>query len=889
MKPFTLALSLTLASLPLANLSHANEIAQTSSIQESVDLKKLKQEDILTDAQLDGFKLEGRWLGPTWWANRMADWGKNGDQDEILCSPNRPFLAWRVAADMTRNIDLTKGDLDIELNASLVPKGDDNAKLAKDSLVGLILGLGYSFENPKARALIFDFVTPKHGVPSVPGSGYALGLSGDGHLKILDLDAGKVLASKLYNEGLTTAPLRVTSKQQGDRVTLTLTASKKGGDISVSALVPAKRMKGGIGLLSHPGTKGKGVSTAESVFKNYKVKSGAPRINAQAVGPIVMAQYTVDRGVLKLTAQCMPNAGKEATLSFYKKGKWEQAGKSKVAELDEMASFRVENWDNSVAVPYRVSLPLSGSDKPVTYTGLIAAEPSNGKVRVAALGCIIHRPWGKPKDWNEVLYFPHDEVVNRAMAQKPDLVFFYGDQLYEGTPSYVDRKNIHEDYMYKWLLHCLAFNETVRDVPSVTIPDDHDVYQGNHWGAGARKAPNNDWNNGGYRYPGEFIAQVHRTQSGHLPDCPSPDSLEQNIPAYFCDWNYGGVSFAIVGDRLFKSGPANNGLPSSKTKRPDHYNNPDFDTAKLDLPHLELLGKPQEKFLAEWAQDWSHGAEMKAVLSQSPFGNLATHHAGQYLIADLDSNGWPQSGRKRALEMMRSVRAVHIAGDQHLSTLVQHGIENHDDAIFGFTAPAIANAYARAYHPSHKGNYYKTTPPRPEQYLGKRLDGFKNKVTFHAVANPDTRKDGPYHLPKQSNLGHQVPGFGIVDFDTNKRTITFQSLPRSGEIAKRLPNGNYPGWPKTVKQSDNDGRKVVGILAKVKVKGVDEPIVKVYNPDGTLQWAQRMTSNEFTIPAYAKGKHKIWIAKPGHIAETRELEPSETGVPILLDYTKEER
>ena len=38
---------------------------------------------------------------------------------------------------------------------------------------------------------------------------------------------------------------------------------------------------------------------------------------------------------------------------------------------------------------------------------------------------------------------------------------------------------------------------------------------------------------------------------------------------------------------------------------------------------------------------------MKAILSQSPFCAVATHHGGgnenNILIADLDSNGWPQS------------------------------------------------------------------------------------------------------------------------------------------------------------------------------------------------------------------------------------------------------
>ncbi len=853
-------------------------IAHTAFAETS--LESLKAEDTLTDEQIDGFQLTAgsKWLGPNWWANRMADWSSNGDNtSEILCSPNRPFLGWRTAMDMTRNIDLSKGELAISVNAQLIPKGGAHAELADDALVGLIIGAGHSLPHYKSRALLFDFATKgKKPYPAVPGSGYAVGITGANHLKIIDLDTGRELASIAFSDFIKSKfesnRLEITTKTNGDKTKLTAGIRLKKGDFVplTSATVPTARMKGAIGLLSHPGTRPKkgsknNISTAESTFSHYEVIGGVKRVNTQAVGPIVMTQYTVDRGILKLTAQCMPNAGKTATLSFYRDGKWQQAATSKVAKIDEMASFRIENWDGKKAVPYRVSLPLNSSEKPATYTGLIAAEPINGKVRVAALGCVIHRPWGQVRSWNEQLYFPHSEITERALDQNPDIIFWYGDQMYEGTPSFVDGKNIHEDYLYKWLIHCVAFNETTRDRPSITIPDDHDVYQGNHWGAGARKAPKGNANFGGYRYSGEFIAQVHRTQSAHLPDSPAPNSLEQNIPAYFCDWNYGGVSFAILGDRLFKSGPAGNGLPKSGTNRPDHYNNPDFDTASLDLPHLELLGKPQEKFLADWAQDWTHGAQMKAVLSQSPFGNLATHHSGQFLIADLDSNGWPQSGRNRALSIMRSVRAPHIAGDQHLSTLVQHGIEKHDDSVFGFTAPAAANAYARGYYPGYKGNFYKAAAPTPDQYLGKRLDGFKNKVTFHAVANPNIDPQGPYHLKSQKNLGYQVPGFGIVDFDTKARTITFNSHPRSAKIADRLPNNQYPGWPKTIKDTDNDGRKLTGYLGKVELGNFVGAVVKVYNPDGTLQWAQRMTESKFSIPAYAAGEHKVIIEEQGHV------------------------
>lgn len=831
----------------------------SSSLPVGSDLSKLIAEDHLSDEQLDAMRENGRWLGANWWANRLQDWKvENG---AYVCDPNRAFQGWRVAHDMTREIT---GDLELtvslDLSASSSSQGEGN-KLSKKCVAGFLLGAGSTLDNRMAKALMFDYQTKKGDQwPAVSGSGIAVGVNAEGNLRIIDLDKGKVLVEGKSKDHQGRANLSLMSRRDGDMVHLKAVAQYKEGAVEVSTTVPVRRLVGGIGLLSHPGSKGAKLASLKTVFSDYKVLKGCQRNRSLAMGPIACTHYTVDRGVLKLSAQCMPqHKGTEATLSLYRDGKWQAVATEVVRDIDELALFRIENWDQSQEVTFRVSVPLDNHQKPATYTGRITAEPSDGQLRLATLGCVIHRPWGAVRDWNEVTFFPHHELQQRVLDKKPDMVFFYGDQMYESTPSYVDRQNYHEDYLYKWLFHCVGFREVIRNVPSATIPDDHDVYQGNYWGQGGRKAPANDWNNGGYLHPGAFVAQVHRTQTSHLPDCPKPNSMEQQIPAYFCDWDWGGVSFAIAGDRLFKSGPAGKGLPESGTQRPDHYNNPSFDTAGLDLPGLELLGAPQEQFLAEWATDWGGGSEMKALLSQSPFGNLATHHSGTYLIADLDSNGWPQSGRKRALEILRSARAVHIAGDQHLSTMVQHGIDEHNDSIFGFTAPAVANAYARAYHPTYKGNYYKTTPPQPAAYLGERLDGFKNKVTFHAVANPDTRKEGPYYTDYQPAMNCQVPGFGVIDFDTKKRTTTFHSLPRSYQVAGRLKGEEYPGWPVTVEQHQNDGRQAEGELMRVQWQGSVPPVVSVYGPQGKLQWSERMKDLNFTVLAYSKGEHRIQI------------------------------
>lgn len=102
-------------------------------------------------------------------------------------------------------------------------------------------------------------------------------------------------------------------------------------------------------------------------------------------------------------------------------------------------------------------------------------------------------------------------------------------------------------------------------------------------------------------------------------------------------------------------------------------------------------------------------------------------------MADLDSNGWPQRGRNQALAEIRKAFAFHIAGDQHLGTVIHHGIDDWDDAGWSFCVPSIANLYLRWWAPFEEG---KNRRPGMPPYTGQFTDGFGNKVTMWAVANP---------------------------------------------------------------------------------------------------------------------------------------------------------
>ena len=245
----------------------------------------------------------------------------------------------------------------------------------------------------------------------------------------------------------------------------------------------------------------------------------------------------------------------------------------------------------------------------------------------------------------------------------PDLLFFAGDQSYD-----------HKEHTAAWLKFGQQFKDIFATRPCITIPDDHDVGQGNIWGEGGKVSTSPGGPDGGYTYHHEYVKMVERCQTAHLPDAFDPTPIQQGIGVYYTNLIIGGVDFAIIEDRKFKSGPE--GKIPQQGPRPDHIRNPEYDPTSIDLPGLKLLGERQLTFLDEWAtrQD---GVAMKAVLSQTGFCGAAHIHGklDNRLHADLDSNGWPQSGRKRALEAIKKANAVHIAGDQHLATVIKHGIE----------------------------------------------------------------------------------------------------------------------------------------------------------------------------------------------------------------------
>jgi len=546
---------------------------------------------------------------------------------------------------------------------------------------------------------------------------------------------------------------------------------------------------------------------------------------------ICFALYTVDSNILKLTAQLYPlneDETKTVRLEVKRDGKWTEVAKTEIVNPGWTAPFRVENWDMNQEVPYRV---LHG--KKATYEGIIRKNPidKNEIVVAAFTGNSINKGHGGDISRND--------IVENLKKIKPDLLFFSGDQVYNHTKHYT-----------YWLKFGRDFGEVIRNTPTVTIPDDHDAGQPNLWGASGKVSKISGAADGGYQRPAAYVKEVERAQTSHLPDPYDPKPIQQGIGVYFTDLTWGGISFAIIEDRKFKTGPA--GLIPRQGPRPDHIRNPEYDPKSVDVPEAVLLGERQLKFLREWSKDWKD-AEMKSVLSQTIFAGGAHIHGkiGGRLHADLDSNGWPQTGRNKALAEMRRAYAFHIAGDQHLATIMHHGIDEFNDAGYSFCVPSIANLYLRWWSPLEPGKNRELGSP---EYTGEHLDGFHNKVTVYAAANPGVKKNGGGALTTRS------AGFGVVRFNKKDRTITMECWPRNVDITD--PKSKmYPGWPKTIKQTDNYGRKAVAYLPTLKISGLKNPVVQIVDQaDGISVYTLRIQGNEFRPKVFKKGKYTIIVS-----------------------------
>ena len=544
---------------------------------------------------------------------------------------------------------------------------------------------------------------------------------------------------------------------------------------------------------------------------------------------VAFALYAQDLGTLKLTGQLyplMPDESRSVRLEIKEGTKWKEISRVQVTYPGWSAHFRIKNWDSSKDIPYRVR-----HGKLASFNGTIRKDPTDQEsIVVGNLSCNSSRTKG-----------PRPQIIENLKLIDPDVLFFAGDQTYH-----------HTEHTAGWIEFGLQFRDLIKDRPTITIPDDHDVGQANLWGESGIQATSPEGNSGGYFYPITYVNMVQRQQTWHLPDPVDPKKLKRGLEVYFTRLRVGGIDFAILEDRKFKSGPSGKIPPMGP--RPDHINDPSYDRNAVDLENLVLLGDRQLKFLSTWSQDWE-GAEMKAALSATAFcGAVHIHgHPNNRLLADLDSNAWPQKGRNKALRELRKAWAPHLCGDQHLAVLVQHGVESYRDGPFAFTSPAIVNTiYGRWWRPENEKPGLRPISNSPLPWTGDFKDGLGNKITMHAYANPENRQ----------NELKRADGFGVARFNKRNRTITFECWPRFAKVTDG-DKAQFAGWPVTVKMSHNDGRKIMGWLPKLVFPKKNQ-VVQIKNlKTEEILYTVRINGNTFQPKVYSMDPHEVRHGKNG--------------------------
>lgn len=739
-------------------------------------------------------QVERPWPGADFWPNPAEDWELNNGRLENRFSGG------------ARNLVV----LTAELGSAPEPF---TLRTTIDQISFETRGEGYVGFEVGRRGRFNDFRDS-----AINGAGLPVGIGFDGRLFIgARTEEGNPLKMPLRNIQLELKG----EPAAGDLYQCTLRASDVTGQLlgKVTASVHSSRLEGLVALMATTRLPAKmDASTPrpanqrpipqqrgdEGRFAFSSVDFSGGRVIARperAFGPILWTTYTLDNaGVLRLLVQAAPFSRKarlEATLQI-------PGRQPIVADIEpnsRTALFRVRNLPTDQTTPFKVS--LAGSD----WEGSVRAIPRSGKIKIASLSC------------NDATGFPHPDLVANVAAHEPDLITFHGDQIYEAIGGYgliYDQKPNDRalvSYLRKYAMHGWTWRELLRDRPSITIPDDHDVFHGNLWGAGGEASDvsqgfgNTAQDSGGYKMSTEFVNAVHRTQTANLPEPADPAPCRSGMSVYFTRYAYGPLDIAVLADRQFKSAPRDllpeaeieNGWPANLRWDP---------VTEAAHPEAELLGPRQEAFLRRWSRNPADNTRFRVAISQSPWvapqtlprdihhdkhvPSLPVYKPGDYAPddepkPDFDTNGWPQEKRNLALGLLAEAKAVHITGDQHLGTTGRYGIEDWRDGSWWISTPAIANIWPRRWMPAEEG---KNRRPGDPKWLGDFDDAFGNRFTLHAVANPHDIDREP------GRLFDRAVGYAVVTFDTSSGHVSLENWPYWASPAKASPdNSPYPGWP----------------------------------------------------------------------------------------------
>ncbi|MFG0255540.1 MAG: alkaline phosphatase D family protein [Rhodopirellula sp. JB053] len=752
------------------------------------------------------------WPGPEFWANRLQDWGIVDGQ--LQCEPQYGGNDWRTVHLLTHDLNDSGSQFTIELQTEATPEGR----------VGILFAGGEGQLNYKQASMI-------QGIPGL-GGGFVVDMGiEEGNVCIRDFGSDaevripKPLASSALPSTLA-AGSKVELKITGERIdaqTFRVKASvvEDGAVIAeTETRLSEERLAGNIAVVSMQGS-------ARSPHRFRRLAVHGDRIAShreRAYGPIAGVLYSVAGGDLKVGVQCM-SIGKTIHVERDTKnsrrtgvrlerqqpdGTWEPVSRVVgVSDPDYYALIRVTDYDSSSPSSLRVVM-VHGPEHAGAYRFDVPAEPDDGRLVVGGVSCtgdngrktLANKKLLEPGEsfigvWTPAnQWAPFDGISEPLIEQEPDIVFFTGDQLYEWWPTPIDMTDAmpSEDYLYKWLIWHWSFQNVTSRVPCLLQTDDHDVWHPNLWGEGGRLITEGWEKGGGYVKSAYFVNMVQRTMCGHNPDAYSPGPSDSGITNYYCTFRYGGVDFALLEDRKFKSS-----MPSVEAGA-----------------EPTMLGDAQLRMLSQWAAD-EQAAAARVIVSQTNYVTINTIGNGK-LLPDRDSNGWPKPARDRAVDLFGKAGAFLFTGDQHLASVTRMNTPSSKNGVYQFCQPAGGCIWWRWFYPND--NQHLGGGPKPGQpsYLGEFQDAFGNHFETYAVANPGPREAMASYkntdisrfilTPEQRNAGigtryriHQGEGFGIVRIDTKNDRMVLECWP-DRNATMRHPYRQFDGWPIELKLSD---------------------------------------------------------------------------------------
>jgi hypothetical protein len=764
------------------------------------------------------------WVGKDFWSIPLEDW--KVEDGKLFCTGEVPNSRVNL---LTHVILPEAGDFQVSAKIMLTEKSDVPGS------AGFLIG-AHDNEDPDVRAACYF------------GGGIKAGISLNGFAFLKDekVDLPKGFDFSEFSISVT-----------GNNSLLNMTITDK-NSVQTELSTQIEGIQGLIVLANNLNLGGnEKPGKSKFAFDDLKI-SGSKVIEKpeNSFGPILWTMQTLNKGTVKLMA-ILPPVGNEdnqdVSLLLKKGEKWETVATETLEPDSRTAVFRLENWDASKDAAYRVEYIEKGKDgteTPNYYTGTIRKDPVDEPLKFGGLTC------------QYTSGFPYTPLVQNLTKLDPDMLYFSGDQIYEPNGGYQIKREPEDvsilSYLGKYYMFGWAFGDLMRDVPTICTPDDHDVFHGNLWGEGGIAKPGGAGSSDtrGFMQSVKMVNMVNRTQCGQLPDPFDPTPIEQGMSVWYTGLTYGRVSFAIISDRIFKTGPE---AVSDWEGRHDHMKEPRKDLSFLDKPGVEMLGERQEKFLNDWALDWEN-ADMKVLLSQTVFANVATHHGAlsDYLYGDLDSGGWPKSGRDKVIKLMRKVAAFNINGDQHLPSLVQYGVENFRDAGWSYCTPAICNFYMRWFLPDELGIPVVDRPEHGYENTGKYADAFGNKNFVYAIGNP-----GKITVDKESRYGNaqiRNSGFGMVTFDQVSRDIKIDAWRFIADVENPVPlRDQFPGWPLKINQYDNFGMGAENLLPEIVVNQPNQVIEVTKTANGDLIRIFRMKGNSAQVRLMHPGTFTIKI------------------------------